>query len=1246
MANSIIGTLVYKITGDSTALEQSLENSQSKISKTGESITKLGQRAASVATTVFSGVFIKSILAASSRVEELESKFNTVFSGIEATADAWAREYAEATNRGVTSTKEFLATQQDLRTGYGDSAEAAMKYAQAVVGVTNDLASFSNVPVEEAMAAINSGLSGQFEALRRLGVGLNTNIINQSEYAKSINKTWDEMSNLEKQEAVLSGIMNQSKNAIHQNVEVWTEYDYTLGDAALTSDSFANSSQGLTQRLDDLKAELGDSILPLATDVIGVAVEAVEAFNAWDDTAQTLTVALLAFGAAMTAIGGPVGAVVGALGALLVVFSNNKDAVDELKDSTDKLSSASNSYNEYTKKLCTNVSELTENERLLLEIRQEQAKLEAQSALSSAKIAYEDAQKALKKHNIELEKSQGVFNAYSLAYKNGLDAVEKKLDEYDSKTEKLTVAEEAEYEALMEIHTKYWRSSEEGFISSTKNMAAAELERLTELQSYETEYDAARASLISSIATALNAGVINVETLELLYPDLTDEVQKCAQALNEETSAIEDQTEATSKAITATNSWRQARAEQMADLLEEQKDYKAAAEIRIGLIEEEKKASLQALAESSGVIQEGETLSDEALQAALATSKEFKAEYEALVAYYTALIEEERSKETDYINEQLQKQKDAEDELEKTREENAKAWMDKLDEQSISARENQAATLESEGKIKEAYQIRRDLINEEEATELEALQEKIAANEATAEEIDYLHTYYARKRALLKKEETAAYKAQLDEQKNAEDALAKTRQSNAEAWDKKLQEQNISIRENEAAEYESAGDLQSAYEIRYALLDEEEKRELEALQEKIDANEATEEDKTKLQEYYSNKRTELEEEETEANLALIKKEEDAEEDLEKTRQTNAQTYTDKLLQQKIASDEATASELESLGKVQEAYELRLRLIDEEEARELESLQKLIDANEATEEDKTKLQEYYSNKRTELEEEETELALEQLEEKLKEQNEALASFFSELKSLSVDIGSAIVDLYSTMTDNAEAEIDRQTQAKLEALGLADQTEKEKLEEEYKAAVEAGDMELAQEKQKSLQKLQIEEEADAQKAKLQREQAERERSLKIYTTTLDMLSAVVKYLADPGGWAGVALSAAAATTGALQLAAIKAEALPSFDVGANYVPEDMLAVVHQGETILPEPMAESVRKGDAVLGNAQGIQITIINNTSAEVNAQEVGTDEQREVRITIGQVVQSQIESGRYDSAMGRRYGLRRIGKNV
>lgn len=146
------------------------------------------------------------------------------------------------------------------------------------------------------------------------------------------------------------------------------------------------------------------------------------------------------------------------------------------------------------------------------------------------------------------------------------------------------------------------------------------------------------------------------------------------------------------------------------------------------------------------------------------------------------------------------------------------------------------------------------------------------------------------------------------------------------------------------------------------------------------------------------------------------------------------------------------------------------------------------------------------------------------------------------------------------------------------------------------MKSGDLKLAKEKSDAIARLAIEQEADEEKKRLQRKQAERERDMRIFETTIAMLSAIIKYLADPGGWAGVGLSAMAAAAGAVQIAAIKAAPLPSFDVGANYVPEDMLAMIHKGETILPAPMAESVRRGDAVLGEGGASLLHLIPSSS--------------------------------------------------
>lgn len=243
--------------------------------------------------------FTNALLQAASAASELQNKFDVVFSGISRSTQDWVDFYSASVARGSEATKEFLTTVQDIRTGFGDSTKGAAQFSQAVVGVTNDLSSFSNVPVEEASAAIQSGLSGQFTALRRLGVGLNVNIINQGTYAKSLKKTWLNMNNLEKQEAILTGILKQSKNAIGQNVKAWQDYDFTLGDAAKTSKSFANQQQLTGGLLKDVAGLIGGVLLPVANSMLTSFNNQVIAFRKWAKEGDNLKNAMITVGTAV-----------------------------------------------------------------------------------------------------------------------------------------------------------------------------------------------------------------------------------------------------------------------------------------------------------------------------------------------------------------------------------------------------------------------------------------------------------------------------------------------------------------------------------------------------------------------------------------------------------------------------------------------------------------------------------------------------------------------------------------------------------------------------------------------------------------------------------------------------------------------------------------------------------------------------------------------------------------------------------
>jgi hypothetical protein len=104
----------------------------------------------------------------------------------------------------------------------------------------------------------------------------------------------------------------------------------------------------------------------------------------------------------------------------------------------------------------------------------------------------------------------------------------------------------------------------------------------------------------------------------------------------------------------------------------------------------------------------------------------------------------------------------------------------------------------------------------------------------------------------------------------------------------------------------------------------------------------------------------------------------------------------------------------------------------------------------------------------------------------------------------------------------------------------------------------------------------EEIDERKKELAREDLKRKKAQGTFQAIIDTASAVIGFLANPGGWAGIGLSAMAGVVGATQIGAINSEPLPAFEVGSIRIPQTQEAVVHRNEMILPAPIAEQARQ----------------------------------------------------------------------
>lgn len=723
-----LGQLIWRITADTNDFNDGVKGTENSARGLSGTFTKLGNVIKTAFTVAGIVRFTRTVIQAAAEAQELENKYSVVFGNIADEVNVWISEYAEATARGEQDTKRFLTSLQDIRTGFGDSAEDAAEFSKVVLGVTNDLSSFSNVPVEEAFNAIQSGLSGQFEALRSLGIGLNVAIINQGEYAESINKTWLEMTNLEKQEAVLSGILTQSANAVGQNVDVWNEYDFTLGDAANTSDSFANQLQGLKGEFGDVSAEIGTKFLPLATDVVSVGRNMLKAFSELSGGAQELSLEIVGLAAAFIS-GGWIGAAIAGIAILAIEIADAINPIDELEDATDRLIRTNEEYNEILKELKESQDELTESEQLALETRRDLSYGELQGELLSLSDAY--------------------------------DRTSARVDSFRDKEEKL-LEEQADlietYDSLIERNIRT--------DGTLKNLETTQ-SQLTRTREQLNEALLAQSETVNKLASSFNDNVLNVRELISVNKELADQVINAAAVQGEYVAQVESLNRVHEQGIISTQVYIEKinelrdeaviRQEQLANEallereLQRQREDSAREAERLAAENEERLEKINTLAEEYRVklfeldAEESELIEAER-QRALASVEGNQQAIDAIDAYYDRLIEKRAEDEED-TRTTIEKLKDYWSEygdyLSQLADIIFQAWADsnerQLEETLSRIEREQQAELEAAGVAEETERDRAEKALEEAINSGDAI--AIAEAEANLKRLDILEKY-------------------------------------------------------------------------------------------------------------------------------------------------------------------------------------------------------------------------------------------------------------------------------------------------------------------------------------------------------------------------------------------------------------------------------------------------------------------------------------------------------------------------
>lgn len=203
--------------------------------------------------------FLQNGVDLASQLQEVQNVVDTTFGNGAEQIYEWSDAAAESFGMSSLQAQNFNGTLGAMLKSMGITDDAVLKMSTDMVGLAGDMASFYNLDIEQAFEKIRSGLSGETEPLKQLGINMSVANLEAYALAQGIETAYDKMS--------------QSEQAILRYNYLMSVTADAQGDFAKTSDSFANQQRILELQTQNLAASLGEKLLPSLNNVLGTANE-------------------------------------------------------------------------------------------------------------------------------------------------------------------------------------------------------------------------------------------------------------------------------------------------------------------------------------------------------------------------------------------------------------------------------------------------------------------------------------------------------------------------------------------------------------------------------------------------------------------------------------------------------------------------------------------------------------------------------------------------------------------------------------------------------------------------------------------------------------------------------------------------------------------------------------------------------------------------------------------------------------
>ena len=290
---------VNKIGKSMSSMSKTIKDNYAQI---GEGLKSIGTKMTVVGAGIVASIggIVSKGAEWSAQVEGQKFLYNNLDKAIQKSIDSNSK---NANSIGLT-TQQYKNGATTIATYYknmGMTTDETSKLSGETMNLVADLAAVVDMPFDEAMSRFKSGLMGNYEALDIFGINLSASTLQNSEFVKSLGKSWNKLSDNEKMLAAYNEILRQSQPM--------------TGLAAQEAESFGMKFKLLKEQISETVGQIGSNLLPVLEPLVQKLSDIATKVSEWVAKNPELTQTIL------TIVGG-IGVFLATLGPLLVLVGS------------------------------------------------------------------------------------------------------------------------------------------------------------------------------------------------------------------------------------------------------------------------------------------------------------------------------------------------------------------------------------------------------------------------------------------------------------------------------------------------------------------------------------------------------------------------------------------------------------------------------------------------------------------------------------------------------------------------------------------------------------------------------------------------------------------------------------------------------------------------------------------------------------------------------------------------------------